>query len=208
MDGIVGGVQIQDDLPGRLAAVGLQEQIDEQGFDGRAVMADLVIAAGLGPGSDVRGQLQPVQGALARHRRAVGAPGLELARQDRHHRVMAQVVVVVQVFIPQGQPKYPLAHQGGDVVLDKAGPPGVVEAPRQPSNQADRPVRRPQQQRPRIRRHRPAVKRGHHLAAIHACKTKQIQVTLCRHRGVPAFCAKTFSQNTFLRIYAPMHLIR
>jgi hypothetical protein len=41
--------------------------------------------------------LQPVQRALARHRRAVLALGLQLAGQHRHQRIVAQLVVVVQV---------------------------------------------------------------------------------------------------------------
>jgi hypothetical protein len=41
---IVGGVQVQDDLRWRLA-VGLQEQLDEESFDGLRTSDDLLIAA-------------------------------------------------------------------------------------------------------------------------------------------------------------------
>jgi hypothetical protein len=182
--------------------VRLQEQVDEQGFDGAAVVADLVIPAWLR-----LAEFQPVQGALAGHRRAVPPPGRQLAGQDRHHRVVAQLVMVVQVLVAQGHGEHPLAHQGRHLVLDQLRPARVPEATGQPPDQIDRPVRGPQQQRAGVRRHRPAVKTRHHLTAFDACKSELIRVTLCRHRGVPVFCVKLFSQNNFLRIYASMHLI-
>jgi hypothetical protein len=45
--------------------------------------------------------------AEGRHWRTIVAPRLELARQYRH-RVMAQLVVVVQVLIAKRNPKHPL----------------------------------------------------------------------------------------------------
>ena len=78
------------------SAMRLQEQIDEQRLDRRRVMTDLMVARCLWPA-----QLQPVQRALAGDRRAVGRLGFELAGQDRHHRVVPQLVVVVQIFVAQ-----------------------------------------------------------------------------------------------------------
>jgi hypothetical protein len=169
---------------------------------GHLSLADLVIAAGLG-----LAQFQPVQGALAGHRRAVLAPRLQLTGQYGHHRVVAQRVVVVQILIAHSQGEHPLAHQGGDLVLNPLRLAGVPEATRQPVDQTDRPIRRPQQQSPGVRRHHPTVEAGHHLTAFDTCKLELFRVTLCRHRGVPMFCVKMFSQNNFLRIYASMHLI-
>src|ERR1700730_426816 len=65
---VVSGVEIEDDLL-RRRGVRLEEEVDEQAFDLRPVIADLVIASWLRPA-----QLQPVERALARHRCAVRAP--------------------------------------------------------------------------------------------------------------------------------------
>ena len=202
MHRVVGGVQVENDLLGRPPAVGFQEQVHEQGFDGAAVVADLVIATGSG-----LAQLQPVQGALAGHRRAILTPRPQLAGQDRHHRIMAQLVVVVQVLIAKGDGEHPLPHQRGHLVLDQLRLARVQKAIRQPADQIDRPLRRPQQQRARVRRHRAAIEAGDHPTPFDACKIELIRITLCRHRGVPVFCIKLFSQNNFLRIYASMHLV-
>ena len=44
---VIGGVEIEDDLLGR-RRVRFEEQVDEQAFDRRAVVADLVVARRLG----------------------------------------------------------------------------------------------------------------------------------------------------------------
>ena len=73
---IVAGIQIEDDQFGR-PLMRLQEQDDEQPLDRAGVVADLVVPI------QRRGRrmLEPVQGALAGERGAVGTPGLELARR-------------------------------------------------------------------------------------------------------------------------------
>ena len=73
-----------------------EKQVDEQGLDRRRVVADLPVAGG-----DLARQFQPVQRRLAGHRRAILAPGLELARQHRHQRVVTKLVVVVQVGVAE-----------------------------------------------------------------------------------------------------------
>ena len=52
---IVGGIEIEDDLFGRLL-VGFEEELDEQAFSRPRVVADLVIAGWL-----IAAQFQPVQ---------------------------------------------------------------------------------------------------------------------------------------------------
>ena len=81
-------------------------------------MADLVIARRLRPA-----QLQPVERRLAGHRRAVLAPRLELARQHRHHRIVAQLVVVVEVLVAERDPEHPLADQRRHLMLDQLRTP-------------------------------------------------------------------------------------
>ena len=70
---VIGGVEVERDLPGR-PSVRLEEKVDEQSLDRRRLMADLLVAGWRRPR-----QLQPVQRRLARDRRAVLAPGFELA---------------------------------------------------------------------------------------------------------------------------------
>jgi hypothetical protein len=59
VDGVVGRVEIEDDLLGRVG-VRLQEQLDEEPLDRRLVMRDLVIARRLRPA-----QLKPVRSTYA-----------------------------------------------------------------------------------------------------------------------------------------------
>ena len=95
---IIGGVEIEDDLFRRLF-MRLNEQIHQQLFDGRRIMSNLVIARRLRPA-----QLQTVERRLAGHRRTILAMGLKLAGQHRHHRIMAQLVVVVEILIASAIP--------------------------------------------------------------------------------------------------------
>jgi hypothetical protein len=88
---IVRRIQVQDDLR-RCLGMCLQEQIDQQPLDRCGVVTDPVIPRCLGPA-----QLQPVQRALAGDRRAISPAGFELTSQDRHHRVVAQLVVAADV---------------------------------------------------------------------------------------------------------------
>jgi hypothetical protein len=46
------------------------------------------------------------------------APCRELARQYRHHRIVSQLVVVVEILVAKRDPKNPLTDQGRDLVLD------------------------------------------------------------------------------------------
>jgi hypothetical protein len=188
---IVSGVEIKDDLL-RGAAMRLQEQVDEQALDGGPVMADLVVARRLGPA-----QLQPVQRRLAGQRRAIRTPRRELAGDRRHRRVMAQLVMVVQVLVPESDAEHALADQRRHPVLDQVRPACIRKASREPPDQADGAIRRPKQQRPRIRGDRAAIERRLHPAAFDGCKTKQFCATLCRHRGTPLLRRKALSQKNF-----------
>jgi hypothetical protein len=85
----------EDDLLGRLV-VGIQEEIDEQAFDRRWVVADLVVTGGFGAA-----QFQPVQRGRTHQRRAVRSLRSQLAGQHRQHRIMAQFVMVVQILIAE-----------------------------------------------------------------------------------------------------------
>ena len=165
----------------------LQEQIDEQLLDRGLVMADLVVAGRLRPA-----QFQPIERRFAGDRRAILAPRLKLARQNRHHRVVSQRVVVAQVLITQCDAEHPLTDQRLDLVLDQVSRPHIPETRREPIDQPDRTIRRAQKQPTSVRCDRPAVKRSHDSAPFNACKSKQIRATLCRHRGTPLKLVKWF----------------
>jgi hypothetical protein len=95
---IIGGVEVEDDLLGR-RRVRFEEEVDEQTFDRRPVVADLVVAR-----RSPRGVLEPVQRAFASQRGAGLAPGGELARERRQHRVVAQLVVIDQILVAGAMP--------------------------------------------------------------------------------------------------------
>ena len=108
MQRIVGGIEVEDDLF-RSLRVSFQEEIDEQAFDRRRVVTNLVITRRFGAA-----QFQPVQRGLAGQRRTVTPLRLQLASQHREHRVAAQLVVVVQVLITQSNADHALHHHGLD----------------------------------------------------------------------------------------------
>ena len=193
---IVGRVEINNDLPrGRL--VRLQEQRHEQPLNGRRVVPDLVIAR-----HPIPAQLKPIERRFARHRGAVLAQRFKLSRQHRHHRIAPQLVVIVDVFIAERDPKHALADQRRYQMFDQLRSAAIDKARGKPLNQPDRTIRRPQQQCPRVRGDRSAIKPRHNPAAVHSGEfeqfcTRLFYVTVCRHRGVPRIARKSLSHNNF-----------
>ena len=161
---VVGGVEVEHDLPGRLR-VRLEEQVDEQRLDRRGVVADLPVAGG-----DLARQFEPVQRRLAGDRRAALAPRRELAGQHRHHRVVTEFVVIVQVLVAEGDAEHALADEGRDRVLDQPRVPRVAEASGEPANQIQSAIRRAEQQPSGVRRQRAAVELGDDGPAFDPCK--------------------------------------
>jgi hypothetical protein len=176
---VVGGVEIEDDLLGRVV-VRVQEQIDKQPLYLGPVPRNAVIARQLRPAP-----LQPVERRFAGQWRTILATGRQLAGQHRQGRVVTQLIVIDQVFVAQRQRKDPLPDQSSDSVLDQLRRAAVDETLGKPIDQPDRPVRRPQQQATRIRGDLAAVKPSHHRTPLDACKTEQIRATLCLHRVSP-----------------------
>jgi hypothetical protein len=198
---VIGGVEIEDDLLGR-RRVRFEEQVDEQAFDRRAVVADLVVARRLGGRV-----LETVQGALAGERRAVRAPGGELAGERRQNRIVAQLIVVVQILIAERDAEHPLRRHRLDAVLDLRLVAAILEAAGEAPDQPDRSVGGAEQQRAGIGGDLAAVERSHHLAPFDDFITKQVAATLCRHRGAPLHRVKSLSQKNYRRFRAPMHLL-
>jgi hypothetical protein len=182
----VGCVQVEDELPRRRAAVGVEEQVDEQRLDRGVVVANAVVAPRLAG----RRVLQPVQRALARQRGTAGAVRLQLAGEDGQHRIVPQVVVVDEVLIAERDPEHPLADQGGQPMLDAVRVVGVAEARREPPDQADGAIGGAEQQRAGIGGDRPTIEAGDHGTALDRCELEQrlcVAVRLC--------CRRTFADS-------------
>ena len=142
---IVRRIEVEHDLP-RRPPMRLHEQVDQQVLDRRLVVADLVILRRLRAA-----QLQTVERALARKRRAVRPLRLELAQQHRQQRIMPQMVVIVEILVAQRQAEHPLPTSVRTCVLDQLGIAVIREAAGKPIDQSDRPIRR----RPAAIRQRP-----------------------------------------------------
>src|SRR4029077_21265292 len=112
----VGRVQIKHDLP-RRPLMRLQEQIDEKAIDVLAVAVNLMVLRTV----SFRRVLQTIECALASNRRAVRPQHrFELAGQHRKHRVLAQLVMIVEVLVAECQSENALSDQRLDTVLDVA----------------------------------------------------------------------------------------
>ena len=96
-------------------------------------------------------QFQPVQRRFPRHRCAGLARARQLPRQHRQHRIVPQLVVVIEVLIPERNPKHPLADQGGHRVLDQILTAMIAKAGRKSIHQIDRSIGRAKKQPTRIR---------------------------------------------------------
>ena len=101
------------------------------------------------------------------------ATAAQFAGQHRHHRVVAQFVVVDQVLVAQRDADHALHHQRLYGVFDKFGVAAIGEAGGQTPGQADDPVGRAEQQRAGIRGDAPAIEGRHHGTAFDACKLEQ-----------------------------------
>jgi hypothetical protein len=202
MERVIGRVEVEDDLL-RWPLVRLQEQIDEQVGERRRVVTDLMIAV-IGP---QRGVFQPVERALAGERRAVRPLRLEPVGEQREHRVVAQLVVVVHVLIAQGDADDPLSHQGRQHVHHLVLLAVVLKARGDPLDQADRAIGVAQQQPAPVGGHGAAVERRHHPPRSEAFKLELFQGTLCLHRTPPTNPGKCLSQQHYPRFSGPMHLL-
>src|ERR1041385_9212724 len=97
-----------------------------------------MIAARLPPA-----QLPPGARRVAGHRRTVLAPRRKLAREYRHYRIMAKLIVVVEVLIAERNPEYPLAHQRHNLMLDQMRTARVFKTAGKPLRHLHRMIRRP-----------------------------------------------------------------
>jgi len=119
----------------------IEEEIDEQCLDGGCIGSDLAIAGGRG-----FAEFQAVERALASQRRAIAPAGFELAGKHRHHRVVAQFVMLDQILVTQRDADDPLHHQRLYAVLDELAVAAVLEAGSETAGQSDDAISGTQQQ--------------------------------------------------------------
>jgi len=141
--------------------------------------------------------LEPVERALACERGAAFVAHRELAHHRGEKRIVAQLVVVVDIGIAERLAEDPLADQRDDTVLDPIGIALVRERGREALDQADRLVGGAEQQRTPVRRDRAAVEGGHDGATLDASEIERIRSTVCRHRAIYPSQFKSLSQNNF-----------
>ena len=159
---------------------GVDEQLGQKRLERLRVVGDPVVPLRL----PVPGRVfEAVQRALARQRRAAPAPSLELARQQRQHRIVPQGVMVVEVLVSQGQPRDALRHQRVQGMLHKTRIAPVREAGGHPVEQTHGSVDLAQQQAARVGGDRPAIERGRHLPTPAPLKSERNGSTLCWHRS-------------------------
>ena len=90
---------------------------------------------------------------------------------------------VVHFLIAQRDPEHTLPDQRLRTMSHTTRLSTIHEARRKAINQTNRPVRRPQQQRPRVQSHHTTVETRHHTPAFDTGKHQRFRYTLCRHRG-------------------------
>ena len=143
---VVGRVDIQHQPGRRLALPQIDEQLHELRLQRIRIVADPVVAVGLTAGGRM---LEAVQRALACQRCAALPPTLKLARQQGQQRIVPQVVVVVEVLVPQGDARDALRHQCPKRVFREAGVAVILEARSPHGRRAPRTGRSPEAAAPR-----------------------------------------------------------
>ena len=132
MDGIIGRVEIEDDALGRRCAA-LEKDADEQPFRRALVHAELAIAVVV----CLWCVFKPVQRGLSRQHSAIGAARFRLARDKAQHGIMAQPIMIVEVFKAKRDAMNALGEQRFDRVLDAVLPAAICEAGRDLLGQAE-----------------------------------------------------------------------
>ena len=162
MHRVIGGIEIDHDLPARLA-MHVHKQIHEQSVQLVPVGCDLPVP--VAPGRVRASQFHPVQCARARegilpvpHTRPLLARQIVTPAHQCQMAVASDPVMIVEIFVTQREPEHPLADQCCDRVLRSGRIPMIVEASPDPVGHLQHLVRFPQQKGSAVRRHPPTVK--------------------------------------------------
>ena len=169
----IGGVHVQDDLR-RSASVRLDEHLHQKFIQPSFPESDLLV-----PVLRACSQFHPIQRALARQRLVQFLPPC----QNAEHRVVPQLVVIVEIFVSQRQTVDPLRDQLQDGVLDQVLVPSVEKTPGQTWEQIQALVGLAQQQRATVGTDRAAIESGHNLPRTAVFKSEAGLGTLCHSEG-------------------------
>ena len=190
VQGVVGGIQVGDEHR-RRRGVGTEEEVHEPALDGLGPGDDLLVAAG---GAGVGGrQFQAVEGTLAGQGLAlvpgaqpVLAGGVGLADEGREQGVAAQGVLVVEVFVAQGQAVDALADELQDGVFEGVGVAVVGEAGGALAQRAGEALRLAPEQGTAVGGDGAAVEPGDDVALTQGLKREGGCVTRCWPEAVSA----------------------
>src|SRR5262245_16591124 len=191
MQRVVGGVQVQHEALRRHQVL-LEEGLDEKGLQGIEMGDDLLVAAaGVGPH---RSEFEAVERALAgQGPAAVAAPqtlvalGIFLADQDGQEGIVAQGVVVVEVFVAQAQAEDTLPQEFRERVFDPLGVAVIAEAARELLDEAELVLDFAQQQAARIGRDQSAVETRDDGAGAQVLEMQFGWITLCHSKTAPTW---------------------
>ena len=96
---------------------------------------------------------------------------------------MAQLLMIVEIFIAQRQPVDALRQHLAHRVLDPCRVPPIPKAGRRPREQADLAVGAAQQQAASVAGHAGAIEVGYHPPRKMICKRERFLRTLCHEKG-------------------------
>src|SRR4051812_40879217 len=116
--------------------------------------------------------------------------------------------MIVHICVAERDPKHALADEGCHLVLDQLRAAPVREAGRKASDQVDRPIGRPEQQRSGIRGDRAAIECASTLRPSTGAKPKRSalhSVSLGEHlRTGPSYCCTTTLTHSEPRCTPPV----
>jgi hypothetical protein len=140
-------IEVEDDLA-RVLGQTPRAQLEQTGFDLLWIVRQLVAA-----GVAVVGEFEAVERGRRRQRRAairgtepVLAERVGVLAGDGQERIAAQLIVIIEVFVTEGERFDALGEQGFEVVLDEAGVALIVEASGQRPGEAEAAIDLAQQQ--------------------------------------------------------------
>ena len=119
------------------------------------------------------------------------------AGQHLKHGIVPQLVVVVEVLIAERDAEDALAEQRRHRMQERVRVAAILEAAREPLDQADRSVRGSEQQPAGMRGDLAAVERAHNLATLHGSEIERILATVCVHRGRSPLSVKSLVHNNY-----------
>ena len=125
------------------------------------------------------------------------AAGICLLNQHRQQGIVPQLLVIVQIFVSQGQTIDSLSHHLHHLVFDQIGIPIIGKAGGKLAEDPDALLDLPQEQTTAITGDRSTVELRPNLAALLGMKSEDKLVTLCGHKGCRSFLANLSRQKSY-----------